>query len=142
MVEHIDDPYTHPVDYAGVYGQALRLWQDGFRYWFDEEEIAQVNARNERFETASLETDLVLASFRVPMPGEECMFLTVGEILQHISGGMKNPLSSVKVGLALRKAGFEQLRVAGKRGYRVVMYSCEEVNRNRHAMGRFTEAAG
>ena len=141
-VERIDDPYTHPVDYAGVYGQALRLWQEGFRYWFDEEEIAQVNARNERFETASLETDLVLASFRVPMPGEECMFLTVGEILQHISGGMKNPLSSVKVGLALRKAGFEQLRVAGKRGYRVVMYTGEEVNHNRHAMGRFTEAAG
>lgn len=58
---HIDDPYTHPVDYAGVYGQALMLWKKGFRYWFDEEEIAQVNARNERFETASLETDLLLA---------------------------------------------------------------------------------
>lgn len=38
------------------------------------------------FETASLETDLLLAFFRVPMPGEECMFLTVGEILQHING--------------------------------------------------------
>ena len=54
--------------------------------------------------------------------------------------GMKNPLSAVKVGLALRKAGFEQVRVAGKRGYRVVMYTIEEVNRNRRAMGRFTEA--
>ena len=43
---------------------------------------------------------------------------------------MKNPLSAVKVGLALRKAGFEQVRVAGKRGYRVVMYTIEEVNRN------------
>lgn len=138
-VVHIDDPYTHPVDYEGVCGQALRLWQEGFRYWFDEKEIAQVNARNERFETASLETDLLLAFFRVPLPGEECIFLTVGEILQHISGGMKNPLSAVKVGLALRKAGFEQLRVAGKRGYRVVMYSYEEVNRNRQAMARFTE---
>lgn len=138
-VKHIDDPYTHPVDYAGVYAQALSLWKTGFRYWFDEKEIAQVNARNERFETASLETDLVLASFRVPMPGEECLFLTVGEILQHISGGMKNPLSAVKVGLALRKAGFEHLRVGGKRGYRVVMYTCEEVNRNRRALGRFTE---
>ncbi|MBM6781268.1 BT4734/BF3469 family protein [Bacteroides mediterraneensis] len=138
-VKHIDDPYTHPVDYAGVYAQALSLWKTGFRYWFDEKEIAQVNARNERFETASLETDLVLASFRVPMPGEECLFLTVGEILQHISGSMKNPLSAVKVGLALRKAGFEHLRVGGKRGYRVVMYTCEEVNRNRRALGRFTE---
>lgn len=140
-VKHIDDPYTHPVDYAGVYAQALSLWKTGFRYWFDEKEIAQVNARNERFETASLETDLILASFRVPMPGEECLFLTVGEILQHISGGMKNPLSAVKVGLALRKAGFEHLRVSGKRGYRVVMYTCEEVNRNRRALGRFTENA-
>ena len=140
-VVHIDDPYTHPVDYEGVYGQALGLWQEGFRYWFDEKEIAQVNARNERFETASLETDLLLAFFRVPLPGEECLFLTVGEILSHISGGMKNPLSAVKVGLALRKAGFEQLRVAGKRGYRVVMYTYEEVNRNRQAMARFTETA-
>lgn len=140
-VKHIDDPYMHPVDYAGVYAQALSLWKTGFRYWFDEKEIAQVNARNERFETASLETDLILASFRVPMPGEECLFLTVGEILQHISGGMKNPLSAVKVGLALRKAGFEHLRVGGKRGYRVVMYTCEEVNRNRRALGRFTEGS-
>ena len=65
----------------------------------------------------------------------------MGEILSHISGGMKNPLSAVKVGLALRKAGFEQLRVAGKRGYRVVMYTYEEVNRNRQAMARFTETA-
>lgn len=138
-VKHIDDPYTCPVDYAGVYAQALSLWKTGFRYWFDETEIAQVNARNARYETASLETDLVTAFFRVPLPGEECLFLTVGEILQHISGGMKNPLSAVKVGLALRKAGFEQLRVAGKRGYRVVMYTCEEVNRNRRALGRFTE---
>lgn len=136
-MKHIDDPYTHPVEYAGVYAQALSLWRKGFRYWFDEKEIAQVNARNERFETASLETDLILASFRVPMPGEECLFLTVGEILQHISGGMKNPLSAVKVGLALRKAGFEHLRVGGKRGYRVVMYTYEEVNRNRRALGRF-----
>ncbi|HJG77958.1 hypothetical protein [Phocaeicola barnesiae] len=55
---------------------------------------------------------------------------------------MKNLLSAVKVGLALRKVGFEQLRVAGKRGYRVVMYTVEEVNRNRHVMGRFTEAVG
>lgn len=139
-VKHIDDPYTHPVEYAGVYAQALSLWRKGFRYWFDEKEIAQVNARSERFETASLETDLILASFRVPMPGEECLFLTVGEILQHISGGMKNPLSAVKVGLALRKAGFEHLRVGGKRGYRVVMYTYEEVNRNRRALGRFTES--
>lgn len=139
-VKHIDDPYTHPVEYAGVYAQALSLWKTGFRYWFDEKEIAQVNARNERFETASLEADLVLASFRVPMPDEECLFLTVGEILQHISGGIKNPLSAVKVGLALRKAGFEHLRVSGKRGYRVVMYTCEEVNRNRRALGRFTES--
>lgn len=140
-VKHIDDPYTHPVDYAGVYAQALSLWKTGFRYWFDEKEIAQVNARNKQFETASLETDLILASFRVPMPGEECLFLTVGEILQHISAGMKNPLSAIKVGLALRKAGFEQLRVGGKRGYRVVMYTCEEVNRNRRTLGRFTEGS-
>ncbi len=42
-ISSIDNPYTHPVDYEGVYSQAYALWKGGMRYWFEDEEIKLVN---------------------------------------------------------------------------------------------------
>ena len=36
-VEHIE--YTHDIDINKVYAQALQLKEDGFRHWFNQEEI-------------------------------------------------------------------------------------------------------
>lgn len=40
--------YRTPVDHKGVYAQAVQLIEDGFRYWFEGNEIDDINTRNER----------------------------------------------------------------------------------------------
>lgn len=39
--------YHTPIDYTGLYAQALHLIENGFQYWFEGEEINEINNRNE-----------------------------------------------------------------------------------------------
>lgn len=137
-VAEIDNPFLHPVDYEGIYAQAYALWKGGYRFWFTEQEIETVNRRNVEFKTPDLENDLIFTCFRCPLPGEECDFVTVADVLARIGGGLKNPLSPTKVGIIMRKAGFQPVRIGNKRGYRAVVLSEEEIRRNRKAMARYT----
>lgn len=136
----IDDPYTHPFNYEGIYSQAYALWKSGFRYWFSPEEIEALKKHNSRFEAPDLEKELVLTYFRHPLPGETGIFASTAHILGRISGGIRQMLSPTKIGIVMRKAGFEPIRLSsGQRGYRVVEYTQEEIFRNRQATARFTQ---
>lgn len=135
----IDDPNTHPFNYEGIYSQAFALWKSGFRYWFSPEEIDVLKKHNSRFEAPDLEKELVLTYFRHPLPGETGIFASTAHILSRISGGIRQTLSPTKIGMVMRKAGFEPIRLpSGQRGYRVVEYSAEEILHNRQATARFT----
>ena len=48
-VADIDSPWEHPIDHDAVYAQAKALLDSGFRYWFQGEEIDELNRRNRRF---------------------------------------------------------------------------------------------
>ena len=141
-VESIDPPQEHPVDYAGVYAQAYRYWQDNFRYWFNAEEIEALNRHNQYFETPNLERELILIHFRRTLPGEAGIFVTTAYILNQINRYIRQPLSPIKVGLLMKQLGFKAIRYAGQRGYRVYEYTGEEIVRNRHAAARFTQEDG
>lgn len=119
-ISSIDNPYTHPVDYEGVYSQAYALWKGGMRYWFEDEEIKLVNLHNRNFEVPSMERELIQAYYRCPLPGEEGTFVSTTDILSRINSAVKHYLSPVKIGLVMKQAGFELTRSNGKRGYRVV----------------------
>lgn len=136
-VKAIDDPHHSVIDYAHVYAQAAALWKSGFRYWFDDQEIKQVNTRNSDYEVANLETDLVLCCFRVPMPGEEAVFLTTGEIYSRFTNFSRFSVSLSRLGFALKKAGFTPRCIGGKRGYCVVEYTAEQMQQNRKALAHF-----
>ncbi|WP_274972485.1 BT4734/BF3469 family protein [Bacteroides fluxus] len=137
-VEYIDNPYTHPVDYETVYTQAYALWKNGFSYWFDSREVNMINEHNTHFEVPNLERELILTYFRRPMPGEACIFVTTAYILNRISVGIKQLLSPTKIGITMKQAGFELIRSANQRGYRVVELKSEEVYRNQCATARYT----
>ena len=141
-VESIDPPQEHPVDYAGVYAQAYRYWQDNFRYWFNAEEIEALNRHNQYFETPNLERELILIHFRRTLPGEAGIFVTTAYILNQINRYIRQPLSPIKVGILMKQLGFKAIRYAGQRGYRVYEYTGEEIVRNRHAAARFTQEDG
>lgn len=139
-VEYIDNPYDHPVDYETVYAQAYALWKSGFHYWFDSQEVNIINEHNTHFEVPNLEQELILTFFRRPMPGEECIFVTTAYILNRISVGIKQLLSPTKIGIIMKQAGFELIRSANQRGYRVVELKSEEVYRNQCATARYSVA--
>ena len=131
-VESIDSPYEHPVNYTAVYAQAYALAQGGFTYWLTPEETEVLNQHNRHFEVPNLERELVLTYYQVPAEGEECVFLTNAEILKRINAGLRHPLSAVKLGLIMSQEGFPSVRVGGKRGYKVIELSGEQIeNRKR-----------
>ena len=136
-VESIDSPYDFPPDYDGIYAQSYALVQEGYPYWLSHEETEQLNKHNRQFETPCLEQELILTHYRRPLPGEESLFVTNAQILACINAGIRQKLSPVKIGIVMHREGFEPLRAGGKRGYRVVELSGEEIRRNQRATARY-----
>ena len=127
-VESIDSPYEHPVDYTAVYAQAYALAKGGQAYWLTPGETEALNQHNRHFEVPCLERELILTYFERPMPGaKNASFLTVAQILLRINAGIRQKLSPVKVGMVMRQEGFEPMRVGGKRGYRVIELTAEQI---------------
>ena len=139
-VESIVPPQTYDFGYEGVYAQAYALWRQGFRYWFNEEENAEINLRNTEFEVPNKELELITKYYRAPMQGEECKFLTATDILERINSCIKEQLSTVRIGIALRAMGIERMRSGNSRGYRLVEITPDQININQKALGNFTES--
>jgi hypothetical protein len=74
------------------------------------------------------------------MQGEECKFLTATDILERINGSIKEQLSTVRIGIALRAMGIERVRSGNSRGYRLVEITPDQININQRALGNFTES--
>ena len=138
-VESIVPPQTYDYGYEGVYAQAYALWRQGFRYWFNDEENVEINRHNMEFEAPNKELELIQKYYRAPMEGEECKFLTATDILERINGSIKEQLSTVRIGIALRTMGIERVRSGNARGYRLVEISPEQININQRALGNFTD---
>lgn len=139
MVDSIDSPYDTPINYMGAYAQAYALWKQGFRYWFNEEENAEINRHNMEFEAPNKELELIQKYYRAPMKGEECKFLTSTDILERINGSIKEHLSVVRIGIALRTLGIERVRSGNSRGYRLVEITPDQININQKALGSFID---
>ena len=139
-VESIVPPQTYDFGYEGVYAQAYALWRQGFRYWFNEEENAEINRRNTEFEAPNKELELINKYYRRPMPGEECKFLTATDILERINCSVKEKLNIVKIGNALHDLGYERKRLGNARGYRLVEIPFSDMERKQKDMGKYTEA--
>ena len=140
-VESIVPPQTYDFGYEGVYAQAYALWRQGFRYWFDEEENAEINRRNTEFEAPNKEWELINKYYRRPLQGEECKFLTATDILERINGSVKERLSAIRVGNALLSMGYERTRAGNLRGYRVIEVPFADIERKQKDMGKFTESS-
>ena len=131
-VASIDSPLSQPFNYEGIYSQAYALYRQGFRYWFDRNEILQLAQHNKQFETAQSANELIDEFFRKPVGIEGGDFLPASVILQLIGGANMKELSSTKVGRALTEMGFEYKLRDGIRRYRVVRRTESEREQHRH----------
>ncbi len=135
-VEAILNPHFHPVNYTGVYSQALALFRNGFPYYLSPAEVQEVNLRNRRYEVPCMEVELVQMLFIVPFPeATEVTFLTVTQILNRINLWSKHLLNPTKIGIAMKRAGFTPCRKKGIRGYRVIELPADRIQANAKLLG-------
>ncbi len=126
-VSSIDSPRSSPFDYVGIYSQAYALYRQGFRYWFDADEMRRLARHNEQFETPSLEKELIDQYFRRPEGKEPGEFLPVSMALQIVGANITQKLSTVLLGRAFKELGFRFKKSNGVRGYIVVRRSSDEM---------------
>ena len=139
MVESIDSPWERATDYDGIYAQAYALWQQGFRYWFDDEENAELEQHNRQFEEPNIEEELILTYLRKPYGDEVGEFLTATRIIELIGMYVKCPLSPKRVAFAMRRLGFEQRRTKSARGWNVVILTGDDIKNAQRQNARLSD---
>jgi hypothetical protein len=123
-VEHIE--YTHNIDINNAYAQARQLYKDGFRYWFNQEEIKEINLNNEQYQIRSPEEELLLTWFELADKDTANSFLNTSQIAAKLAEKAKLNITDgtvMKLGKALKKHGY--LRLSKKNGY---VYAVKELN--------------
>lgn len=118
--DYIDDPRTVKYDYNGIYSQALALWRGGMAYWFNGSEINVLARHIKSFEVPNLEEELIVTYYRLPLKDEPYKLVNATNIIEHINIFIKRALSTIKVGVAMRKLGFKQKATSHGRMYMVV----------------------
>ena len=135
-VEQIRSPRDEPFNYGGIYSQAYALYQQGFRYWFSQEEIRRLAVHNSHFESPRLEQELVSLYFRQPSEAEPGEFMSVARAMQTVSANISQKLSAVQLGRALGEQGFRRVKYQGVRGYIVVCRKADEMQTVQRSMAR------
>ena len=139
-VEHIE--YQHEIDINLCYAQAYKLYQAGFRHWFNQEEIKEINANNEQYQIKSPEEELLLTWFENATKKTAKYFLNTTQILQilTIRANINITDSSViKLGKALRKHNFTRIMKNNSYVYAVNLLEYEEVDSNNKYNGEKPE---
>ena len=122
-VEHIE--YTHNIDINRVYAQAIGLYKNGFRYWFNQEEIKEIDLNNEQYQIRSPEEELLLTWFDRADRETANNFLNTTQIAAKLADKAKLNVTDgtvMKLGKALKKYGY--LRLSKKNGY---VYAVKEL---------------
>ena len=58
--------HMHELDMDKIWAQAYSLYLSGYRSWFNLEDIAKINERNEQFRDQSYEEELIIRFFKFP----------------------------------------------------------------------------
>ena len=136
-VEHILDPYNRDpkfedIIYRGMYAQAKYLYENGFQYWFDADEIAELEDHNDEYRLMSTEEELVPLLFAVPADGKG-EFMSNSEIQSSLLQAftIKSPLDKGRISSTLRKmgciSGNIRINKQKTRGWYVYKRSAEEI---------------
>ena len=125
--DFIMSPRESPFDHAGIFAQAYALYREGYRYWFDQQELALLNSHNETFLAPMSEMELVDKFFALPTAANAGDFVYVSDAIQIIGSGSSLKLDPTKVGIAFTKLGFTQHRRKSGRGYWAIQRSGDEI---------------
>jgi len=110
--------YQHAINLQMVYSQAYDLFQQGFKFYFDKEEIDAITESNEQFQINTVEEELLLTYFQKVSLSEATRFLSAAQILNLITERthvniITSPGAVIRLGKALKKFGFEKRKSNG-----------------------------
>ena len=106
----IDIERAKEISMDAVYTEAKALLKSGFRYWFNDDEIAELYRESEDFQVQTAEMELLLRCFEKPTEDNpHCAYMTTTEILAYLGIYTHQPLTLKRMGEALKRAGFEKV---------------------------------
>ena len=110
-----------------VYAEAKALLKSGFRYWFDDDEIAELYRESEDFQVQTAEMELLLRCFEKPTEDESYSLMTTTEILTYLGIYTHQPLVAKRMGEALKKAGYIKLSKRRNGGCPIYVYKIRKI---------------
>ena len=128
-VLHIDKPGTEAIRMDNVYSEAMYLYRQGVRYWFNDTEIEELYKVSAGFQVQTVEFEMLMQHFEKPEEGEENLFfMTTAQILTRLRDICAMQLSEKRLGEALRKAGFKRVQKRiNKQNYSVYGYRIKPI---------------
>ena len=131
-VTDIDSPYTHAIPHERLYAQAYALYREGFRYWFEADEVAELDAHNANFEEPNMVQELIETYLRQPYDGEAGQFYTSANILTAITAycGGRVSIRPREIYMWMNRLGYVQCRVGNLRGWNVIVLTGNDIHDN------------
>ena len=110
-----------------VYAEAKALLKSGFRYWFDDDQIAELYRESEDFQVQTAEMELLLRCFEKPTEDESYSLMTTTEILTYLGIYTHQPLVAKRMGEALKKAGYIKVSKRRNGGSPIYVYKIRKI---------------
>lgn len=124
----IDINKAKAISMDAVYTEAKALLNAGFRYWFDDDEIAELYKASEEFQVQTAEMELLLRCFEKPTEDNpNCTYMTTAEIITYLGYYTHHPLSLKHMGEALKRAGFEKVSRRREGGSPIYVYKVRKI---------------
>ena len=123
----IDIEKAKRISMNNVYAEAKALLKSGFRYWFDDNEIAELYRESEDFQVQTAEMELLLRCFEKPTEDESYSLMTTTEILTYLGIYTHQPLVAKRMGEALKKAGYIKVSKRRNGGSPIYVYKIRKI---------------
>lgn len=123
----IDIERAKAISMDNVYAEAKALLKSGFRYWFDDDEIAELYRESEDFQVQTAEMELLLRCFEKPTEDESYSLMTTTEILTYLGIYTHQPLVAKRMGEALKKAGYIKVSKRKNGGSPIYVYKIRKI---------------
>ena len=123
----IDIEIAKAISMDSVYAEAKALLKSGFRYWFDDDEIAELYRESEDFQVQTAEMELLLRCFEKPTEDKNYLLMTTTEILSYLGIYTHQPLLAKRMGEALKKAGYIKMSKRRNGGNPIYVYKIRKI---------------
>ena len=144
IVENIESPIDHPIDYDHVYAQAVALGKEvmdhqrknlpcDWTFWLSREDIEVMRQHNKLFMVANYAEEQILRFYKVPGEDTDPKFIKFrysAEILEKIGSNpaLRQNLNNQNIGSVMARLGFKKVHKEKGNGWAVIEKEGTEIN--------------